>query len=1831
MASQKRSYDDYNVGWICALPKEQTAATAMLDERHPDLPKPMSDTNTYTLGSIGPHNIVIACLPKGRYGTISAATVATLMICTFPSIKVGLMVGIGGGVPSKVRLGDVVVSSPVGQYPGVVQWDFGKTTAGDGFQRIGALNNPPTSLLTALAKLETDHMLMGSKIPNFLEDLKKYPKLAKYQKSESHQDLLFKADYDHVHSPFMNTAGPSDAVIEISQEEANSGGMELEHGEPCQFCDKSKIIEREERPMEVHYGLIASGNKVIKDGRYREKLDQTLGRNVLCVETEAAGLMNNFPCLVIRGICDYCDSHKNKDWQEHAAAVAAAFAKELLGYIQPADINREQFMRDIMRDVFSQIKKETQPIRDVLDTLRDENEIKKQTETLNWLSPLDFPALQHDYFRRCEPDTGQEFLKSTEVQDWISASKQTLFCQGIPGAGKTFQMAILVNYLVEKYRDDNTVGVAYLYYNFKRQQEQEVDRMIATLIKQLAQNSSPFPEVVHQLRDRHTPMRSRPFLKELSDTLTSLIQSFSRVFILIDALDEGNDSDRTRLLGEIFNLQEKTSLNFFVTSRPINDIAADFKSSISREISPTQHDVFQFLNARMSELPQFVRDDITLQTEVKTAIYSAIGGMFLVAQLYINALAGRRAPASLRATLKDLHQASSSSSSDSSAILNEAYEKSMERIQQLKGDLPRDGLLILSWIVKSRRRMKLTELQEALAVEVGTLKLNEDNIPVVEHIIQACASLVVIEGDTLELVHYTAQEYFERPNNKWMEKAHENIINICITYLSFSVFRDAPCISCEDMDRRIENNHLYSYATKHWAYHANEALEQGLEVSKVIEFLGYGQIRGSWYQDLLYGHTRFDPKFIPTNLTALHVAAFFGMHDVVVGLLEKGEDPDAQDSLLRMPIWWAAWNGHVKVIQPLLEVTTFWETRDVEYGLTTLLAAAMRGYEAIAELLLGKYHINFTSSKGWTSLSLALHHGHKSLAELFIKRGADIEAISSSCQTPLAIAAIEGHLDAVEWLVEKGANIEAQDVRNRTPLMLATIGKHENVVRYLLEKTANMEAMDDRNQTPFTKCFQENLNSMTELFVRNGVNLNIIMSNNYTPLTFAINNGDENIVKFLTENGAHLDSEDGYDMTPLIAAIDRKNKDMIELLIEKGAGLEVKGCSSGDTPLIFATRQNYRDIVKLLIQKGAYLEAQDDVYGSTALNIASFSGFTDIIQLFIENGASVDAENGAGNTALSVAALGGHSKAMQLLLDHNANVETKNNGGATPVSLAAQYGKRRAVQLLIDYNADIETKDDIGHTPLSHATLNGHVTVIQLLIYNNANIETEDNQGMTPLYIAIIAGNATAIQLLLNNNANIEAKSTNGVTPLYIAVITGNITTIQLLLDNNANVDTKDINGLTPFALTVMNKASAPVNLLIFRRPSIAEGFEKYTASGQAAAIGDAAIMQLLLDNNSNIETEDTNGITPLNLATINGYTAAIQLLLNNNANIETKDNRGLTPLSHVAAIGDTAVMQLLLDNNANIESKDNNGSTPLNLAATNGHTGAIQLLLDNNANLEAKDNDGNTPLMTAAAFGHANAVQLLLAFDAERELNNTAEVPSGNKVNAKSLYSPYLYKVTLMHKAIGARQLDIVRILLGFQHVQVDKGDCFGRTPLSYAVETGDESIVKALLDSGRVDVNRRDNRRRTPLFYCASHNVATILLNTDNVDVNSKDNQHRTALWHATEAGDQQLVELLRQHGAQDDPKGEEVFDEDEDAFLTQFRRYRQEALERDQKDRAARERAARERAMIREQAIVREQARLREQARESSKTKDSSKAKGGTKSKDSSSKSRSKRQRG
>jgi len=244
---------------------------------------------------------------------------------------------------------------------------------------------------------------------------------------------------------------------------------------------------------------------------------------------------------------------------------------------------------------------------------------------LDWLTPTDYGTQQSDFISRRQQGTGQWLLDSDEFQKWSNESKQTLFCPGIPGAGKTMITSIVVEHLQAKFRNDPSIGIAYIYCNFRRQQEQNAADLLASLLKQLIQRQ-PLPENVTSLYRRHNDERTRPSFDEISKVLHSVVADYSKTFIIIDALDECQVS---RLLSEVFNLQAKTNASLFATSRFIPEIMKKFDGSISLEIRASDEDVQRYLDGHMSQLPSCVQRSHDLQEEIKTEIINTIDGMYV--------------------------------------------------------------------------------------------------------------------------------------------------------------------------------------------------------------------------------------------------------------------------------------------------------------------------------------------------------------------------------------------------------------------------------------------------------------------------------------------------------------------------------------------------------------------------------------------------------------------------------------------------------------------------------------------------------------------------------------------------------------------------------------------------------------------------------------------------------------------------------------------------------------------------------------------------------------------------------------------------------------------------------------------------------------------------------------------------------------------------------------------------------------------------------------------------------------------------------------------------
>ncbi|CZR49119.1 uncharacterized protein FPRO_12555 [Fusarium proliferatum ET1] len=1048
---------DYIVGWICALHIEYVAAKTFLDEKH-EPPEFVStnDNNLYTLGKIGKHNTVIAVLPHGEYGIAPAASVARDMLHSFPNIRIGLMVGTGGGAPSPkhdIRLGDIVVSTSDNvKHGGVFNFDHGKVIQGQPFKESGFLNRPPMVLRTAMQGLRSEHEAEGHQLERDINEIldHKGRLRKKYGRPQAITDRLYQPWV--LHQP---------------------------HDDPnCDHCsnDPSSLIVRAERTSDednpaIHYGLIASSNKLMKDATIRDELAK---KGVLCFETEAAGVMNHFPCLVIRGICNYADTHKNDQWQGYAAMTAAAYAKDLLCQIHP---NRAEAEAKIS-DVLSGIQNEVTATSRKVNTIIHHHQTQENKDILQWLTPANYSLLQSDNIGRRHPGTGQWFINSSEFCHWRDSPNQTLFCPGIPGAGKTFLTSIVIESLEALFSKDKTVSIAYVYCNFQRQNDQTAKELVASLLKQLLQSLPTMPESIKLLYERHRTKGSPPSLEDVSSNLLSTAKLFSRIFIIIDAIDEccATDGTQTKFLEEIFKLQLHSKANVFATSRPIPEVKDQFQTSVVLEIRAIDEDVERFLRGHMPQMPGFFRRERLEELVIDEIVRS----VFLLARLHLDSLRDK-------ISVDTVHKALAKLPSGSDAYF-QAYDTAMERILSQSPSHRDLAKRVIAWITCALRPLTVEELRHALAVEVGKAELNWDALPETSIILQVCVGLVTVgESDgIIRLVHYTTQEYFEETEDTWFPEAENEITITCVTYLNFQEFKGGICSTGQALRERLDENPLFHYASHHWGDHARNATS----ICKgVIEFLKSDSNVESSAQSLMAWGRYSGSQRVPENIKGLHLAAYFGnVAEAQILLLEN--DPDLKDGHNRTALFYAAGNGHSAVVELLLENGANIDRRDS--SLKTALSRACMGEHATTAGILLKNHaqVDPEDSENQTPLSFAAEMGHAAIVQLLLDNNAEVDSMTDYGRTPLLLAAMEGHMNIVQLLLANGADVYWKDIDNETALSLAVFDGHTAVVQLLLDNNAEVDSENIYGKTPLKIATDQRHETIVQLLLDYGADAN---------------------------------------------------------------------------------------------------------------------------------------------------------------------------------------------------------------------------------------------------------------------------------------------------------------------------------------------------------------------------------------------------------------------------------------------------------------------------------------------------------------------------------------------------------------------------------------------------------------------------------------------------------------------------------------------------------------------------------------------------------------------
>ena len=286
--------------------------------------------------------------------------------------------------------------------------------------------------------------------------------------------------------------------------------------------------------------------------------------------------------------------------------------------------------------------------------------------------------------------------------------------------------------------------------------------------------------------------------------------------------------------------------------------------------------------------------------------------------------------------------------------------KQWKRVEGQLQDQKKLAKRVISWISCSKRPLTSSELEHALAVDIGDSELDRENITRVDDMVAFCAGLVTVDKESgiTRLVHYTTQEFFDRTKGKWFPNIRTEMTKDCATYLSFDKFESGPCRNDKEFGERLEENRLYDYASHYWGIHAREAAASSTEV---IAFLKKTATVEASAQALLVikSRLRVYSQHFPKQMTGLHLVAYFGIEDIAtVFLLHGTTDLKASDGMT--PLLWAARNGHEAVVKLLLDTGEVdVDSKDLGYSHTPLLWAAKNGHAAIVKLLL--------ELKMWTS------------------------------------------------------------------------------------------------------------------------------------------------------------------------------------------------------------------------------------------------------------------------------------------------------------------------------------------------------------------------------------------------------------------------------------------------------------------------------------------------------------------------------------------------------------------------------------------------------------------------------------------------------------------------------------------------------------------------------------------------------------------------------------------------------------------------------------------------------------------------------------------------
>ncbi|TRX92231.1 hypothetical protein FHL15_006846 [Xylaria flabelliformis] len=1042
------SRDEYLVAWICALPIEVAAAKVMLDRIHDNIPSDQNieDDNNYILGNLQGHNVVVAYPKSGVYGKTSVAGVTTQLHASFKSVRFNVMIGIAGGVPDTkedIRLGDVVVSKSTAGWPGVVQYDVNGERGEDQFNRGKALNQPTPLLLTAIGKTEVAAIFDESHFSQYISKILQNDHIT-FVHPGPEQDVLFESNYDH-------------ATVQSEQD-------------GCDHCDPDKIRPRQPRETQnpiVHYGRIASGQNLIRHGMTRDRLAHEQG--VLCFETAAAGLGDAAQYLVIRGICDYADSHSSKLWHSYAAAAAAAYAREVLTFIPTIPKTRHLAMNTYA---------ETAPVLNALLLTRPE---------------VDRKSLIALKGRRVD-GTCEWLIQHPSYQEWLTdANLPLLWISGGPGKGKTM-LAIYITEVLQPIVDANDDVLLYYFCS-----NRDKNRNTALTILR---------GIMHQWVDRHPHMAQH--IKnsfEGTETTKYTVSSFvslwrvfltlirqspsSQVVCVLDGLDECEKESLRQLLDAVGNYlssprdSSSPRLKLIFLSRPqpaVLESRLGQYQHIRLDNSDTEvsQDVERYIFAKVAALASEQDLSEKMVAHVQQTLLAGANGTFLWVGFVANELQGRSRD-QINEILRRVPKG-----------LGGIYQRLLQQIDDKETLVP-----ILQWIVLAARPLTVNELTAATGIEAsGTLPATE----VIKNRLRFCGLLVKIEEDVVNLIHESAKEFFQSDQVniegihmfRMNQNTHKTLMQTCLAHVER--WYGSPGSIAEGSGHGL----LLPYASQYWPvhfHHAIDVIDTSSEFSRLF-FHVNSPIRDEWWKHYWEQEKNGGN---PPSFTLLHLAAYLSNVTWAKMLIcEHSRLISRKDNYGRTPLFWAVNRGHRDMVELLLDHGAHVNAKD-RSNFTALHVAVTGQHKNIVNVLLDHgARLEIKSDHGDTALIRAIQANSKEIIQILLEHGARVNKLP----TPPGVTSLKGPTDPMEERAKELLGLQEQiflerykQASRKVDIVMKTLGLSfrfpfilQLVTLYLkyvaLDRWENMSVLQELVEENKTNELREWAKSYREFFVQ---------------------------------------------------------------------------------------------------------------------------------------------------------------------------------------------------------------------------------------------------------------------------------------------------------------------------------------------------------------------------------------------------------------------------------------------------------------------------------------------------------------------------------------------------------------------------------------------------------------------------------------------------------------------------------------------------------------------------------------------------------------------------